>query len=85
MSKKLFTNKEIELLSKNKYIKTSQIKQSRIQMNLKYFLSLSVAKVNYLFIFFRMQDLIQMLLEIIEFGAQVKDGVIFIMNQERLD
>lgn len=53
INRKLFTKENIELLSQNKYVKKFPKNQLHIQMNLKYYLSLSEAMENFLLIFFK--------------------------------
>lgn len=47
MSKKLFSSKDIEILSKNKYVKKVSEKELHILMNLKDYLLPRMKKVNF--------------------------------------
>ena len=47
MSKKLFSSKDIEILSKNKYVKRLVKKELHILMNLKDYLLPRMKKVNF--------------------------------------
>ena len=49
MSKKLFSSKDIEILSKNKYVKKVSEKELHILMNLKDYLLPRMKKVNLIY------------------------------------